>query len=291
MQRSKRLKQIASITILLVTAALFTYYFSTHPELWTQLQSIPRGVFITVLLLNFCVVIALGFVLMATIKLCNISLGPHESILVTMYSSIINFFGPLQSGPAFRAVYFKKKHNLKIKDYTLATFVYYFLFGGFSGLFLVSGLLGWWMLPLSALGIVLVVLALRTSPNLFSRLQRFSLKAFGYLALATLLQVVIMSIIYFVELRSIDSSISFGQAAVYTGAANFALFVSITPGAIGFREAFLVFSEHLHNISYQTIIAANVIDRSMYIVLLLILSVVIFGTHASRKISLKSTTK
>lgn len=271
-----------------LTIGLFIYYFKTHPELWTELQNIPRSLFITVLLLDFCVVIALGFVLMATIKLCNITLSASESILVTMYSSIINFFGPLQSGPAFRAVYFKKKHNLKIKDYTLATFVYYFFFALFSGIFLVSGVLRWWLIPLTMLGLVMTFWAIRSNSDLAGRLQKLNLRGVGFLALATFVQVALMTVIYFVELRSVDSTINFGQAIIYTGAANFALFVSITPGAIGFREAFLVFSEHLHKIDYSAIVAANVIDRAMYIVLLIILSILIFGTHASRKLSVKN---
>ena len=280
--RNKKWRQIAAISILLLTAATFIYYFAAHPELLTELKHIPRGVFISVLLLDFCVVIATGLILMATIMLCKIPLGARESMLVTMYSSIINFFGPLQSGPAFRAVYFKKKHKLKIKDYTLATFVYYFCFAFFSGLFLVSGILKWWLIPLSLMGLVMVLWVVRSNSGLVSRLRAFNLRALGFLAAATLLQVVLMSIIYFIELRSVDATINYGQAIIYTGAANFALFVSITPGAIGFREAFLVFSEHLHHISYSAIVAANVVDRTMYITMLLILAVIIFGTHASR---------
>jgi len=74
---------------------------------------------------------------------------------------------------------------------------------------------------------------------------------------------------------------------IYTGAANFALFVSITPGAIGFRESFLLFSQHLHHIDSSTIVAANLIDRSVYIVLLLLLAAGIFGTHAQRRFKIK----
>jgi uncharacterized membrane protein YbhN (UPF0104 family) len=77
---------------------------------------------------------------------------------------------------------------------------------------------------------------------------------------------------------------------VYTGAANLALFVSLTPGAIGFRESFLVFSQHLHHISNSTIVAANILDRAMYLVLLLILALIIFGTHARRQLGVDKDT-
>ncbi|HEY5152784.1 MAG TPA: hypothetical protein VII55_02310, partial [Candidatus Saccharimonadales bacterium] len=89
-------------------------------------------------------------------------------------------------------------------------------------------------------------------------------------------------------LRSVAPATRFSQAIIYTGAANLALFVSLTPGAIGFRESFLVFSRHLHHISDNTIVAVNILDRSVYIVFLLILAVFIFGTHAQRSLKTKS---
>jgi uncharacterized membrane protein YbhN (UPF0104 family) len=65
------------------------------------------------------------------------------------------------------------------------------------------------------------------------------------------------------------------------------MFVSITPGAIGFREAFLVFSRNLHHISNTTIVAANIIDRSVYLILLIILAILIIATHAGRRLGVK----
>jgi uncharacterized membrane protein YbhN (UPF0104 family) len=86
-------------------------------------------------------------------------------------------------------------------------------------------------------------------------------------------------IIYYTELRSL-SHVSFGQALIYAGAADFALFVSLTPGAIGFRESFLLFSRDLHHIGSGTIAAASLIDRAIYIILLGILFVIALSFHA-----------
>jgi uncharacterized membrane protein YbhN (UPF0104 family) len=79
----------------------------------------------------------------------------------------------------------------------------------------------------------------------------------------------------------------FSQAVIYSGAANLSLFVALTPGAIGFRESFLLFSRHLHHISNSSIVAANIIDRAMYIILLLILALFIFATHSQRRLKPK----
>jgi uncharacterized membrane protein YbhN (UPF0104 family) len=243
------------------------------------------------LVLYFGAVGAIGLTLLTTLLLCNVHLSVKEILMLTMYSSIINFFGPLQSGPAFRALYLKKKHGLKIKNYTLATFMYYILYALVSGLLLLSGLLKWWLLLIIPAVMLALVWLRYSNVNIAKRLRKFNLKALGLLGLATILQSLLTCLIYFVELHSVDHSISLKQALIYTGAANFALFVSLTPGAIGFREAFLVFSRRLHHVGNTAIIAANIIDRSIYIVLLLILMVIIFATHARDQFKIKPEDK
>ena len=105
----------------------------------------------------------------------------------------------------------------------------------------------------------------------------------AYLLGATLLQAVIQVAIYGVELHSVNSHISISQMITYSGAANFSLFVALTPGAIGVREAFLLFTRHLHHISSANIVAANVIDRAVFIVVLGILFCLTLGFHAKYK--------
>jgi uncharacterized membrane protein YbhN (UPF0104 family) len=204
-----------------------------------------------------------------------------------MYSAVINFFGPLQSGPAFRAVYLKKKHGISLKNYTVATLVYYCFYGGFSLLLLFSSLLKWWLIPLAGIAVV-SAFAVGRSKRFKPRLEQLDMAGWYYLAAATFAQMVAVVLIYYTELRSVSPGVHFWQALVYTGAANLALFVSLTPGAIGFRESFLVFSRHLHHISGNTIVAANIIDRAMYIVLLLVLALIILATHARQQLGVKT---
>jgi uncharacterized membrane protein YbhN (UPF0104 family) len=78
-----------------------------------------------------------------------------------------------------------------------------------------------------------------------------------------------------IEIHSVKHGVRFSQVVTYAGTANLALFVSLTPGAIGIRESFLILSEKLNHLSSSTIVLANVVDRSVYIAFLLILGVVI----------------
>ena len=92
-------------------------------------------------------------------------------------------------------------------------------------------------------------------------------------------------LIYYVELTAVAPGVSVSQAVIYTGAANFALFVSLTPGAIGFRESFLLFTERLHGIDAGTIVAANTLDRAVYIVFLVVIAAAILLTHGHKSLT------
>jgi uncharacterized membrane protein YbhN (UPF0104 family) len=164
--------------------------------------------------------------------------------------------------------------------------VYYFFFASYSGIFLLSGLLKWWLVPLVLIGLVIIFVISRNQ-SVSRHLREIDMRAWYYLAGATLLQVSLVATIYYTELHTLSSKVSVSQAIIYTGAANFALFVSLTPGAIGFRESFLVFSQHLHHISGGLIVSANILDRSMYMVLLLILSIFLLLTHARKQLNSK----
>lgn len=276
------LKQIAAVTVLIATAVAFAYYFKTHPEVGKLLREIPLSTLGILLLLYVGTVGALVLIFTATLRLCKLRIETGEISLLTAYSSVINFFGPLQSGPAFRAVYLYQKYKLNLKAYAMATLVYYLFFGFFSGLFLVSGLLGWWTLLLSVVGAGVIYFVVRTR-WIAPRLKNLDMRGWYYLAIATLVQVSLMAVIYTIELRAVDASIGINQAIVYTGAANLALFVSLTPGAIGFREAFLLFSQELHHISASVIVATNILDRTLYITLMLLLGLFIFGSQANKR--------
>lgn len=287
MKNFKYKRQVA-IAVMVLTVGLFILYFINHPSLWQQIKSTPRDVFALVILLYFATILALAVVTVATLRLCKKALPAEESILLTMYTAIVNFFGPLQSGPAFRGVYLKQKHGLSLKKYAVASTVYFFFFGGLSVLMLFSGVLKWWLIPIAALGLLGAAVAER-SKKYGNRFSELDLKPLYILVMATAAQIVLISFIYFVELRSVATNITYSQVIIYTGAANLALFVSITPGAIGFRESFLLLSQRLHHINPSDIIAATTIDRAMYVVFLVLMAIYIFGTHAKRNFVIKKS--
>lgn len=284
--KNRYLKPVLAMAVLVATIIGFIWYFQTHPSVGEQLSRTSVGLIVVLLVLYLGTIAALAMVTASTARLCRAPLKLGESLLLTAYTAVINFFGPLQSGPAVRAVYLKRKYDVNLKQFGVATLVYYFFYAAFSGLFLLSGLLKWWLLPLVVLGL-LVMYGIFKSQQFGPKLRQLDLGGWYYLAAATLLQVCLVAVIYYAELHSIDPSITLNQAIIYAGAANFALFVSITPGAIGFREAFLVFSQNLHHVPSETIVAANILDRAVYILLLIGLAAFILAFHAKDHLGLR----
>lgn len=284
----RTLRAVVAPIVILATIIVFIRFFTQHPEISHQLRHVSAGLLTLLLVLYLLSIAALTLATLATLRLCGLVARPGESFLLTAYSAVINFFGPLQSGPAFRAAYLKKKYNVNLRKYATATLVYLAFWGLYSVCMLLSGLLGWWLLLMitAASGAAAIVYRL---PLVKRRLAELNMRAWLYLAIATGLQVAAISLIYFCELRNVAPATHYSQAIVYTGAANLALYVSLTPGAIGFRESFLVFSQHLHHIDNATIVAANILDRAAYIILLLLLAIVIFSTHAQRKLTANTT--
>jgi uncharacterized membrane protein YbhN (UPF0104 family) len=289
----KKLKLAAAVLILLGTLGAFIYYCKTHPAIFDKLRD--TNPFLMVLLVGLYMIwfLALVAILRISLRLYGTSVPRKENFLLNAYSTLVNFFGPGQSGPAFRGLYLKKRHGLPIKKYIFATLLYYGFYAVISAFFLFVGSQAWWktvlLMVLAGVGSI-VVIRLYAKRSHISDQPGINIVNLGWLFAATLLQLSVQALIFFIELKDVASSITVAQTLTYTGAANFALFVSLTPGAIGFREAFLVFSQGLHHIGNTVIVAANVVDRAMYLVFLGVLFLIVIGLHAKDTLRIKQYT-
>ena len=268
-------KQVVGINLIIVFLVLFGYYIALHPSIIKVVLGINPLVGILIFILYFGVILTNFAIMQNSVMLLGKKLPARSGLLLTMYSSVVNFFGPLQSGPGIRAVYLKTKVGLRIRDYGLTMLFYYAAFGAVNISLLFINTI-WWLTVVGLIGaIILAVVGTRL-------LKRTSLGRFVTLVFViTLIQIVCMIIIYTAELRSIDASAHFTilQTIAYTASANLSLFVALTPGGIGIREVFLIFAQSLHHIQLSVIVAAGVLDRALYIIFLLIIFIVSSSLH------------
>lgn len=278
------------VGIVLITVGTFAYYLSHHPELLSRLARTPISVILDLVALYLVWFGAMVLTVHATLRICRRPLDPGENILLNAYSTLVNFFVPGQGGVAVRGLYMKKRHQLGFRHYILATLLYYMSYAIVSALMLLVSSRPWWQTCLGILGViagsvfVVYVYERRSGTNTAALDLSFSNLAF--LFSATLAQAVAQVAVYGFELHTINPDIMLSQVVTYTGAANFSLFVALTPGAIGIRESFLLFSRQLHHVSTATIVAASVIDRSVFLILLGILFVLTMVFHARKSLKL-----
>lgn len=257
-------KQIVAVLIIFAIFFFLIYYLITHPAVIVSLLHTNPLVLVLLFFLYIAVIATQFGIIHATVRLCHKELPAKNGALLTVYSVLANFFGPLQSGPGVRAVYLKKKVGLRVRDYTVATFLYYFIYAAINCSALFSG----------SLPIIAVVGIATSTLVLFFVTRKMHLEPVAIfiviIFLITFVQILLMMTIYFVEMNAVDPSAgySFSQAILYGASANLSMFVSITPAGVGIREGFILFAQSLHHIPLTTIISAGVLDRAFYITFL-----------------------
>jgi uncharacterized membrane protein YbhN (UPF0104 family) len=278
------LRLVASIAILTLTTFMFIWYLHGHPEYVTQLLHTQPGWLVLIVVSSLFAVYALNLLYDVLVRMTGKQLKPTENILLTIYSSIANFFGPLQSGPGVRAAYLKTKHKVSLRAYFLVTLLYYATFATINAFCLLVGTRPWWQALLASVGAAAVsygVIRFATSRRKKeTKLLHITPKLITAMVVLTALQVSFIGLRYYFALQAAHAHVSIGQAISYTGAANFAVFVSITPDGVGIREAFLLFAQNIHHVSTHAIVAANVIDRATFVLFLGVLFIIALSLHA-----------
>lgn len=283
----KKTKLLLSGFIIAVTLGALIYYISKHRNLLTKLAHTPISVIVIILGFYGLWLISLVLILQAILYLSRKRINTSDNILLNAYSLFANFFIPGQAGPALRGVYLKKRYEVRYRDYIYGMLLYYFFYGVVSVVLLLAGSRPWWQTLIAFLittGAGFICFTLYTKRLKVTGTIPLGLKGGLFLFGATLLQSIIQVIIYFVEVHTVDRTVAVHQVITYTGAAQLAIFVGLTPGAIGIRESFLIFTERLHHISSSIIIEANVIDRAVYLVFLGLLFLLIVSMHANKKL-------
>ncbi|MHB8142545.1 MAG: lysylphosphatidylglycerol synthase domain-containing protein [Thermoleophilia bacterium] len=290
----KKLRPAASIIFLVIALAVGSYYVANNRAILDHLASTSWSVTAAIFCMYIAMLGVLLLIMKASMDICARKLKLTENAVINVYSLLINFFIPGQGGSAYRGLYLRQRHKLRIKNYIIVALLYYLLYAMVSVLFLMASSRPWWqtalaVLVVSGLGLMIIRWYSKRS-EAGQREFRLGPRNILYLLFATVLQAALQMAIYTVELHNVSQSVSLSQIMTYTGAANLALFVSLTPGAIGVRESFLFFSERLHHISGTNIVEANVIDRAVYIVFLLALLLIALAAHVIKHQRLKHLT-
>ncbi len=276
----KKIKLAISILIVVTTFLLFYKYLSSHHQTLEQLKRLSPTFILEIIGLYSIVLLELIYILKTSLEIVELKLPFLENLLINSYSLMVNFFMFGQSGPGLRALYLKSKYKLKIKKFFYLTLLYYFYYFVISIAFILASVFNlWYVYILVLLSFFFILYLPSRSSNKFLDLKskfKKSSKLFAF----TLLQLVTQTYIFGLELNLV-SKVGFKQLLSYSGFANLSLFASITPAGIGIRESFLILSRKISHVSSSTIVSASVIDRSIYIIFLILVLIFLLGFHSS----------
>lgn len=289
--KDNKLFKISFVVIVIgLTAAYFVYYISQHHQVLNSLEHVKITTILAILLVYLSSVIVLLILNNIAILIARGQpLKFMENLKLNSYSILANFFIPLQTGPGVRAIYIKKQQKLPIARYIVAFLVYYAVYAVISAMLVFSTSKYWW--AIIPVGLFITYFALTVFRLIVKKLAKkndvkllLSRRNICYLLATVILQLLVQSLIYLIEIKSVNKTISYPQILSYTGAGAYSLFVSLTPGAIGFKEALLLLSTKLNAIPTATVISASIIDRGVYLLFLVIIIILVISIHAQKSI-------
>ena len=288
----------------IIVVIIFIVYFIFNKSSFKPLLDIKPVLLIGSFLCYVGIIICNGLFIKYIVGSFDKQLDTYESVRVSLLSSIGNFFASSGAGLGFRAVYLKKKYDLRYADY-MAT-----MYGNYLLIFIINAALG--IASLALIGsngspqfvgaglffigllVVSLLLSFLRIPNITSKNKYLSIairtlrkmsdgwrlvtrdrRLLTHLSLLVLAQMILTVMIAWFELSSLSISIGFGQLLLFSVLGSLSIFISLTPANIGVKEGVYVLTATIIGLSTPQILSIALIDRGiLFITLALVWAVI-----------------
>lgn len=300
------MKKYISLFLTVSVVGLFVWYALSNPDLFTSLTNVSIAALVAIVLLRVVTIWSNGMFTVWTVEAFIGGMSRREGFMIAVLTAIGNFFGPLLGGMGVRAIYLKKYHKLPFSKFTATLIGYYIMmftlnalmafvallllpktpqtntllliFGGWAALFVG---LAFMRLPSKQkterlrqnklLAVVFKVLYDIEDGWKVLKRNRILMLQMGGLAIVNLIALYFVS---WVEFWALGIATNVAALALYTALVQVSLLLSITPGAVGLREALLLIVATTLGLSASQIVQVAVLDRAVYFVMLAVLAVV-----------------
>lgn len=289
----KRIFQILALSILTIW---FAVYFYQNIEEFRHLKIVNIAYLIPLCLLSILFLITNGLVLKYLLEPFKVRLEFKEWFGLSVINTMGNYLTPFRGGAVAKAVYLKTKHQFSY-SYFLSTlagvYIIVFLVNSFVGIFTMlalyqfSGIFNvlifiiFLSIFLSLLTIIIFSPSFKETKYPFLNkfinvlngwhLIKNNKKVITVIGLISLINVAIMVLMMFLEFRVFGLEISFLSVLFLSIVSTLGLFVSITPGALGIKEAIVAFTATVINIPVSQVLAVSILDRAIGLVIIFIL--------------------
>ncbi|MDD5638485.1 MAG: lysylphosphatidylglycerol synthase transmembrane domain-containing protein [Candidatus Pacebacteria bacterium] len=301
-------KRVFQILVLVILISWFAVYFYQNIDNFKQIKIVnpfyilPLGIFVILFLISN------GLILKYLLDPFKIKLKPKEWFGLSVITSMGNYLTPFRGGAMAKAIYLKKVYQFPY-SYFLSTlagiYVIMFLVYSFVGLiamfFLYHSLeifnvlifVVFLVVFLSLLGIVIFSPKIKESKYSFINkfikvfnglhLIKSNKRSIRSIGLISLIMVGIMVLRIFLEFKVFGLEISFLSALFLSIVSILGSFISITPGALGIREAMVVFTATVMNIPASQVLAVSILDRVIILAVIFILGPIFSYILMNRK--------
>jgi uncharacterized protein (TIRG00374 family) len=307
--------------ILLIIIVLFFIYIFLNFDDFKQIKIHNFWPFLPLLISSVLLLTTNGIVLRELVLPFGIRLSTKEWFSLSVITTAGNLLTPFQGGMIARALYLKSKHNFSYTNFLSAlSGIYIIVFWVNSFVALLSMLLikqfystfNWlifitFLIIFSALSFIIVFSPKIKRAFKWEILNKVVRVVNGWLviknnkrtvlfvALISFLNVLLMSASSFLEFKTLGVEISFLKALFVSIVSTLSLFISITPGSLGIKEAFMAFTSNVVGISPANAIIVSALDRLISLLPLVVLapvfSKILFGEFNFRKISAGKSAK
>lgn len=315
--RHFRLKKYLSIILLIASVFIFVFYVKGHQEEFALLGKIEFKYTIFIFVANVLSLFINGAFMKIILEPLGKDISLKDSFYVSLLSSVGNFFAPGGTGIGIRGVYLKKKHQVKYSDFinTVAgNYVIAFLvisLGGLASLILIGRqesssyeVLFFIFLCLFFADIALMqkrvsriikLLLLRIKwkiPGLkivISIFEGWELLTSNRKVLAKLIMLALTGYLVsfsttFFILQSLQIHISLAGILLLVALSSLSIFINITPGNIGIKEAVLVSSAQLIGLSTAQTLSYAIVDRIVLFSVLFVAWVLLQTMRSTKKL-------
>lgn len=280
----QRNKRIVGAIIALLILLIFIYIIYSNFGNFKQLSFISPQNIVLIVFLQVIFLMNNGLMLKWFLTPFNINLKIKEWFGLSCITSFANYFIPSIGGATSRAVYLKKKYQFSYSSFIGN------LYGNYIMIFFVNSLVaiisflllkklyGYWNVPILLIyaGIFLTSLffiIFHINPQKIKFSEKIRKVVEGWenvrknkplllkIILIGLINIITSSLIFFFEFRIFGVDINFLTSIIIAVTSMLAIFVNITPGALGIKESLITLISVTLAIPLSTSIAVSLIDR------------------------------
>lgn len=216
-------------------------------------------------------------------KFINISLSKSESINLFVKSTIANSLTFINLGGGYKALFFKKKFKLKFKNYLFLNTIFsgykiliylylFFLFLVLNNKINNNLYLLFFLLPL-VMYLILTLINLKKLNFWLLKIKNYKI-LFLKLNINLFLLFFLNTFILFKYFQLFDLSKSYMDIILFFLIGFITSLINVTPGNIGFKEAVLIFTTGLHNVTQLEVLTISLFSRFLEITILLLFSII-----------------